>query len=250
MKRYGMLLKIEALLFVRDFYGFFFTFIFPVLMLIIFGSIYGNEPSAYFGGKGAMDMSVPAYCAMIVAVTGLMAFPLTLAECKDKKIYKRFDATPAGKGRVMVAQMTVNFVMTVLGFGILVGAGLIIYDIRIDGSALAIAGAFLLSIGAVFSMGFFFTAIARDAKISNLLCYVSYFIMIFLSGATMPMEMFPQGLRTFARFLPLTYVVELFQGTFQNAAFGQYGDAVVVLSVLMVVCTLAGGLLYRRKSWA
>lgn len=197
-----------------------------------------------------MDMSVPAYCAMIVAVTGLMAFPLTLAEYKDKKIYKRFDATPDGKGRIMVVQMAVNFVMTVLGFGILIGAGLIIYDIQIDGSFLAIAGAFLLSIGAVFSIGFFFTAIARDAKISNLLCYVSYFIMIFLSGATMPKEMFPDGLRTFASFLPLTYVVELLQGTFQNLESGQYADAVVILAVLMAVCTLVGGLLYRRKSWA
>ena len=44
-----------------------------------------------------MDVSVPAYSAMIIGVTGLMAFPLTLAGYKESRIYKRFDATPAGR---------------------------------------------------------------------------------------------------------------------------------------------------------
>lgn len=83
MKKLLTVFRIEALLFLRDFYGFFFTFVFPLLMLLLYGSIYGNEPSAYFGGRGTMDVSVPAYSAMIIGVTGLMAFPLTLAGYKE-----------------------------------------------------------------------------------------------------------------------------------------------------------------------
>ena len=52
MKKFMVLLRMEALLFIRDFYGFFFTFVFPLLMLLLYGSIYGNEPSPYFGGRG------------------------------------------------------------------------------------------------------------------------------------------------------------------------------------------------------
>ena len=86
MKKLLAVFRIEALLFLRDFYGFFFTFVFPLLMLLLYGSIYGNDPSAYFGGRGTMDVSVPAYSAMIIGVTGLMAFPLTLAGYKESRI--------------------------------------------------------------------------------------------------------------------------------------------------------------------
>lgn len=55
MKKLLAVFRIEALLFLRDFYGFFFTFVFPLLMLLLYGSIYGNEPSAFiFGGRGTM----------------------------------------------------------------------------------------------------------------------------------------------------------------------------------------------------
>lgn len=195
MKKLFAALKIESLLFLRDFYGAFFTFIFPLMMLLLYGSIYGNEPSPYFNGMGAMDVSVPAYSVMVIGVTGLMAFPLTLAGYKENQIYKRFDATPAGKGLIILAQIAVNFLMTLAGFSVLLLAGTLIYHIRIDGSFLPILGALFLSIACIFSIGFFFTAIAPTIKINNLLCYVSYFVMIFLSGATMPREMFPDTLQ-------------------------------------------------------
>lgn len=250
MKKYWIALKVEVLLFLRDFFGFFFTFAFPVLMLLLFGGIYGNEPSPYFGGLGAMDASVPAYTAMSVGVTGLMAFPLAIASRKESKVYKRFDATPMGKGRIIAIQALVNVCMTVAGFLLLFLAGKLVYRIRIDGSWLLIGLSLLLSICAIFSLGFLFTALAPTARISNLLCYLSYFLMLFLSGATIPQELFPEALKQFSRFLPLTHVVLLLQGTFRNASFADYSASVLVLATLTAVCLLAGALLYRRKSWA
>lgn len=250
MKKFTALFKIELLLFIRDFFGFFFTFVFPLMMLLLYGSIYGNEPSPYFNGIGAIDASVPAYAAMITGVTGLMAFPLTLAGYKENKIYKRFDATPAGKGLVIGAQVAVNFCMTVLGFLLLFAAGKLIFNLKAAGSFPGILFALVLSIASVFSLGFFFTAIAPNTKINNLLCYISYFVMIFLSGATMPREMFPEALKSFSRFLPLTYVVNLLQGTFRKAAVSEYRDSIIVLILLFVFCTCSGAWLYKRKNWA
>lgn len=250
MRRFLTIGVCEFRLFVRDFFGFFFTFVFPLLMLVLYGSIYGNEPVFPGNPYGAMDLSVPAYAVMIVGVTGLMAFPLTLAEYKDKHIYKRFDATPAGKRSVILAQVAVNVVMTLLGFVLLLTAGTVLYHIRIDGPVPAIAAALLLSIAAIFSLGFFFTAVARDAKITNLLCYLAYFVMIFLSGATIPRDIFPQGVKTVSRFLPMTYAVDLMQGAFRGEAFSRQLPAVLVLGTLTVLCTAAGAWLYRRQDWS
>lgn len=233
----------------RDFFAFFFTFAFPVFMLLLYGSIYGNEPTPYFEGQGTMDVSVPAYAAMIIGVTGLMAFPLTISTYKEQKIYKRFDASPVGKGMIMAVQAAVNVSMTVIGFILLFVIGKLVYDIRIQGDWFTIALAMLLSIACIFSLGFFFTALSPSTKINNLLCYISYFVMIFLSGATMPKELFPDVIIKVSKFLPLTHVVNTLQGTFRNAPVGQYRDSLVVLAAVMVFCVAAGALLYKKKSW-
>lgn len=44
----------------------FFTLVFPVLILFLFGSIYGNEPSAFMGGRGSVDNSVPGFTSIVM----------------------------------------------------------------------------------------------------------------------------------------------------------------------------------------
>lgn len=39
---------------------------------------------------------------------------------------------------------------------------------------------------------------------TNFLCYISYSVMIFLSDATIPREIFLKGVKLFSRFLPMT----------------------------------------------
>lgn len=249
MRKMFEIFKIEMLLYMRDFFCFFFTFALPVLMLLLFGSIYGNKPAAYFNGLGTIDVSVPAYSAMIIAVTGLMAFPLTISTYKERKIYKRFDATPIGKGMLIFQQAVVCFCMTILGFALLFIVGKLVYNIQIQGNWVLIILALMLSIASVFSLGFFFTAIAPTTKINNLLCYIAYFVMIFLSGATMPKEMFPDTVTRISKFLPLTHAVNLLQGTFRGAAFDEYKNSMLILCAILAVCTITGAGLYKKKSW-
>ncbi len=250
MKRFMTICQIEFFLFLREFFGCFFTLVFPTMMLVLFGSIYGNEPFSPGEPLGMMDLSVPAYATMVIGVTGLMAFPLTLAGYKEKKIYKRFDATPVGKKTVILAQTTINLLMTLIGIAILLAAGILLYRIQILGSFLPICVSILLSTGAMFSMGFLFTAVARDAKITNLLCYLFYFVMLFLSGATIPDQLFPESVKAAASFLPMTYAVDLMQGAFAGDGLLQHGKELMVLSVLTALFILVGAACYRRKDWS
>ncbi|MDE7171513.1 MAG: ABC transporter permease [Oscillospiraceae bacterium] len=249
MKRFALTCKIEFLLLVRNFFGFFFGLVFPLMMLILFGSIYGNSPMPG-SGLGTMDLSVPGYSVMVMGVAGLMSFPLTLAEYKERKIYKRFDATPVGKKHVILAQITVNLLLTVLGIAILLIAGRFIYQVRIQGDAFSVAVAGLLSIAAMFSMGFLSTAIGRDAKITNLLCYIFYFIMIFLSGATYPDMLFPESVRNVSKLLPMTYAVDLMQGVFAGDGLGAYRSELLILGGVTLAFTAIGAILYRKQDWS
>lgn len=249
MKRFAVVLKMELRLFTRDFFSFFFTLVFPLLMLLLFGGIYGNAPVYAGADVGMMDVSVPAYAVMVTGVTGLMSLPLTLSGYKEKKIYKRFDATPAGKENIILAQVLVNFIMTLAGIFILLAAGKLLYHIQIKGGIFQILVSILFSVAAMFSMGFLFTAIARDLKSASLLCYLFYFVMLFLSGATIPDMLFPGTMKKIAGFLPMTYAVDLMQEIFSGERLGAHGTELLVLGGVAVVCTFGGAVLYRRKDW-
>lgn len=250
MKGFAVICKMELLLFTRDFFSFFFALVFPVLMLLLFGGIFGNAPIYDGADIGMMDLSVPAYAVMVIGVTGLMSLPLTLAGYQEKKIYKRFDATPAGKKSIMLAQVVVNLIMTLLGILILLIAGKLLYQIQIKGDFCSVCVCIFFSIAAMFSMGFLFTAVGRDSKSTTLLCYLFYFVMLFLSGATMPDMMFPNSIKTFSGLLPMTYAVDFMQGVFAGDSLRLHGKELLVLGLVAVICTAVGAICYRKKDWA
>lgn len=249
MKRFAVICKTELLLFTRDFFGFFFTLVFPVMMLLLFGGIYGNEPVYDGADIKMMDVSVPAYAVMVTGVTGLMSLPLTLSGYKEKKIYKRFDASPAGKKSIIAAQIFANIIMTLIGISILLIVGMLVYHIQIKGDFLSICAGILFSIAAMFSMGFLFTAIGRDLKSTSLLCYIFYFVMLFLSGATMPDMLFSDTIKRISSLLPMTYAVDLMQGVFAGESLSLHGTELLILGLLTVVFTVIGALLYKNKDW-
>lgn len=249
IKRFLFTCRIEFILMVRNFFGFFFGLIFPLMMLVLFGTIFGNQSVSPGSDLRMMDLSIPGYAVMVMGVAGLMSFPLTLSECKEKKIYKRFDATPVGKKHIILAQVTVNLLLTALGIAILLVAGKILYQIQIRGDALSVTAAALLSIAAMFSMGFLFTAVGKDAKLTHLLCYLFYFVMLFLSGATVPAILFPESIRNLSKLLPMTYAVDLMQGVFSGDSLTMHSRELLVLFGLCLVFYGTGAFLYAKRDW-
>ncbi|MCB9423235.1 MAG: ABC transporter permease, partial [Ardenticatenaceae bacterium] len=71
MKALTKMTWVELKLKLREPVGTFFTLVFPLLLLFLFGSIYGNEPTPFLNGRGNVDNSVPGYIAMIIGTTGM-----------------------------------------------------------------------------------------------------------------------------------------------------------------------------------
>lgn len=249
MKGFVIICKMQFILFTRDFFSFFFTLLFPVLMLLLFGGIFGNTPVYEGADFNMMDVSVPAYAVMVIGVTGLMSLPLTVSGYMEKKIYKRFDATPVGKKSIMLAQVIVNFFMTLIGISVLLIVGKLLYNIKINGGFISICISMLFSIAAMFSVGFLFTSIGQDSKSTTMLCYVFYFVMLFLSGATMPDMMFPDTVKKISALLPMSYAVDLMQGVFAGGGLGMYKNELLILGAVTAICTALGAFMYRKKDW-
>ena len=237
MSSFLKITKIEFKLYFREFMSVFFAIIFPIMMLAIFGSIYGNDPTEFFDGHGAVDVLVPSYICMIIAVNGLMSLPLSISDYRSKKILKRFKATPLNPRDILLSQYVVMFVMTIVGTAIMILFGKIVFNLHFLGSFIPTLLAFVLISISMFSIGLLIAGVSPNGKVANVLAYIIYFPMLFLSGATLPLEMMPAGVLRVSNLLPLTYAVKLLQGVWLGESLGSHLGNIAVLGGVFVVLT-------------
>ena len=235
----------EIKLFLREPVGAFFTLAFPLMMLFLFGTIYGNEPSPYFNGYGTVDISVPAYTSMIIGTTGIMGLTITMSAYREKGILRRLRATPLRPQVILAAQVVVIFLMTVLGMVLLILAGKVVYGLRFDGNPFSIAVAFVLGSLSFFSLGFILAGVMPTARTGQVVGMAIFYPMLFLSGAGLPLEMLPDGVRKFSNFLPLTHVVTLLRGLWIGEPWSQHTTEVIVLLSLLAIGVLVSSKTFR-----
>ena len=245
MRTLWKLIVVQTKLFLREPIGAFFTLAFAPLVLILFGAIYGNEPTPMFGGRGSMDVSVPAYMGLIVGTVGLMSVPIATSARRETGALRRFRATPLRPLTYMISDVAVNFVMTLLGIAILVLMGTAVYHVRFEGNILSVLAAVSLGAFAFFAIGYIIAGLSPTARVAQIVGMVLLYPMMFLSGASMPLEILPAGIRSVSSFLPLTHVVTLVRGLWAGDSWGQHGTEVIVLLGVLVVGTIISARTFR-----
>jgi ABC-2 type transport system permease protein len=234
----------EAKLFLREPVGAFFTLIFPLLMLFLFGMIYGNTPPPGSGSQGAIDSLIPAFTAMTIGITGLMSTTITLATYRENGILRRLRTTPVSPLVVMAAQVVVVFTMTALGMILLVAAGMLVYHVNFAGNVFSMLSGFILSSLSFFGIGFILAGVMPTARTAQVVAMVLMYPMLILSGAAWPRELMPAAVQNISAFVPLTYVVNLLRGLWAGEAWGAH-----LLDVGILVGMLLLGIIISTKTF-
>ncbi|UYN89491.1 MAG: ABC transporter permease [Anaerolineales bacterium] len=233
MKSFLKLTYIELKLQLREPVAVFFTLAFPVMVMVLFGFIFGNEAEELLGGYGQVDRSVPGYIGMVVGTMGLLSIPTKLANYRDLGILRRLRATPLGSGPVLWSQVAAQVLMTAAGILFLFIAGLAIFDLRIPSGNLAIVPAILLGAFSFFAVGFVLAGVMPSARTAQAVGMAVFYPMLFLSGAAMPRYIMPELVQQVAGFLPLTHVVILVEDLWLKGAWN-FVSAAVLAVVLML----------------
>jgi ABC-2 type transport system permease protein len=235
----------EARRMARNFPPLFFGLAFPVMVLAIFGGIYGNKPSAQFDGLGTVDVSVPAYVALVLAVAGLMSFPLGMVEYRSRGFLRRLRATPARPYRFLVAQVVVNGAVCLAGIALLVVVGAVVFGLAAPAHPAAFVGLVVLSGASTFGIGLLIASVARSETSATVIANLVYFPMIFLTGATVPMEIMPDWMRRISDALPLSYAVRALKWAWLDRGGDGMPVALAVLGGTTLVCAAVAVRLFR-----
>jgi ABC-2 type transport system permease protein len=233
-------------LYLREPIATFFTLAFPPLLVLLFGAMYGNDPSPLYGGYGTMDITMPAYTALILGTIGLLGVPITTSGYREQGVLRRFRATPMRPLTYILADLLTNLTMTLLGMAILIGVGWAIYRVRFEGQMLSVFVAVVFSGLTMFAVGYLIAGLAPGARTAQVIGMVIFYPMMFLSGASVPLEVMPEGVRRISDFLPLTHVVTLLRGLWFGEGWGEHLTEVIILGAILVV---GAGLAARFFRW-
>jgi len=222
-------------LYLREPIATFFTLAFPPLLVLLFGAMYGNNPEPMYGGYGTMDITMPAYTALILGTIGLLGIPITTSGYRELGVLRRFRATPMRPLTYIAADLLTNLTMTLLGMAILIGVGWALYRVRFEGQVLSVFVAVVFSGLTMFAIGYLIASLAPGARTAQVIGMVIFYPMMFLSGASVPLEVMPEGVRRISDFLPLTHVVTLLRGLWFGEAWGEHLTEVIILGGILVV---------------
>lgn len=237
MRRFLKLYTIEQKLGFRCCDGLIFGVIMPVGVLVLIAMIAGGKVAGN-AGYTYLDSAFASLIAVGICACAFMGLPLTIADYRDKKILKHFFVTPCSPKWILGADMLCNAVTAVVSALAVTLVSVIAFQYRMKGNAIFFIGAWVLTLVSMFSIGMMLASLCKTVKMANAVTSLVYFPMLFLSGATIPYELFPAGLQKVASVLPLTQGIKLMKAASMGTQVESVMGIIVILVVITIVCTV------------
>jgi ABC-2 type transport system permease protein len=232
--------RLERRMFWRNPTAAFFNFIFPLLLLALFGAVFADD-------QAALDVIVPGIAAMSVMSTTFTALAFNMTFLREQGVLKRVRGTPLPAGAYLagIALSAVTNTVIQLGFVVVAGKAFFGVDWPRDWGELALFAG--LGVVCFASLG-----IALSHAIPNFDSAAAYVNAIFLpviliSGVFYDAEDAPGVIREIAEVLPLVHVVDGLSGAMVTGA--SIADNAGALAVIGLWTAVGALLAVRGFSW-
>jgi ABC-2 type transport system permease protein len=205
-------------------------------------AVIADEP-----GSRYIDFLIPGLIGMNLMNSGMWSIGFALVDMRQRKLLKRFVATPMRRSDFLLALAGGRLVLMVVEVGLLLGFGALVFHIRVLGSLLSIL--LLSAIGAVGFAGLGLLTACRAQKIESVSGLINLIMMpmwIF-SGVFFSYERFPAVIHPFIKALPLTALNDALRATIlEGAPLTTQGGR---LLILLLWGGIAFGLALRWFRW-
>ena len=235
MKRFLKLYLIEQKLALRPGDMLLFGVAMPVGVKILINMIAGQKQAGE--GFTYLESSFASLIAVGICAAAFMGLPLTIADYRDKKILKHFFTTPCSPLWILGSDMLCAGVTALLSAISVALVSVVFLGYEMQGNVLAFIGSWLLTLVSMFSIGLLMASLCRTIKSVNAVTSLVYFPMLFLSGATIPYELFPSGLQKVAGVLPMTQGIKLMKAVSMGVELEGVWKIVVLLLGITLICT-------------
>ena len=181
-------IRYEQLSFWRNPQSAFFTFVFPVVLIAIFGALFrSGGSSSYFYGLTALQYYVPTIAALSVLGSCYSQLAIVLAMRRQDGILKRVRATPLPAWAYFLGLLAHCVMLSAVDVALIVGVGAV-FGVPLPTHWLAIAVTLVLGAACFCALGVAVASLIRNAEAAPAVVQLVLFPLVFISGSYMPIH--------------------------------------------------------------
>ena len=216
----------------------FFTVAFPVVLLLIFATVFGDERLDVAGGIDSTRYYVPAIITLAVVSATMQTLAMSLVIAREDGRLKRGRGTPM-PAWVFIAGRIGNSIVVALLMLILVAAlGRVLYGVPVPwAQAPQLLVVLVIGAAAFCCLGVALTAAIPSQDAAAPIVNALLLPLYFLSGVFIPEDELPAGVIEFADLFPIRHFFEAFFGAYVT------GSGLAWNHLAVVAAWGAGGLL-------
>jgi ABC-2 type transport system permease protein len=201
MKNLSILLhetKLMLKMFFRDRQSFFWAYVFPAGLLILFTSLFRSQNPGVAGG---MLVSI---IGISVMAGGLFGIGVAVVTAREAGIYKRYKTTPLSSWIIFAAHMLTRTITIFSSILLLILISVIGYGVQLKGDIASSLLIIIIGIFAFCALGFVIASFAKTVGAALGITNVVFMFMLFIAGI-FPVFMLPKVVQWAAMVLPITY---------------------------------------------
>jgi ABC-2 type transport system permease protein len=213
-----------------------FTIVFPIVLYVLFSSIFGGDDTTRVPGAGRLELNAYFAAGMIAyALTGasFTTLAITLTSYRESGLLKRYRGTPVPAWTFVVSLILRSLVLVAL---MVVALGLVArfaYDV--DFGAASVGGLVVYLVLGTFTfccLGVALTAVTTSTEAASAIAPFSVVILSFVSGVFIPVAELPDWLVEVGNVFPLAHLATGLQTVLSPATsgFGLNGENVAILA--------------------
>ena len=186
-----------------------------------------------------IDYLIPGLIGFSILTSPMFSMVDVAASYRKDGIFRELSLTPLTRAEWLTSHILWYTTLTFVTAGIMIGTGIELFGAHVNVTLglvpFLVAGPLLFV-----SLGMLAGSVAKTPESAALIGNIITFPMMFLSGTFFQVSMFPPALQSFARLLPLYYVIDgmnqvmLFSNTTRALT-----DVVVVFGIAVVIFLLA-----------
>ncbi len=240
MKSYLALIKIDLKLALRQRSVIFFNYLFPLIFFFVFAQAFNADQG------GVITQVVTMVSVIGILGNGLFGAGMRAVQERENNILRRYKVAPISAAPLLVASM-VTGLLTYLPYIVLM---LLLahfrYGMVFPPNIISVLLFASFGLVAFRALGLTVASVVNSVQESAILTQVLYLSMLFLSGASFPLSMFPKWLMTVTQFIPATYLMSGLQGIMlRRESIFKHGAAVGALCLTTAVALFVSVKLFR-----
>jgi len=191
---------------------------------------------------------VPGLIGVILTMTMVLFTAVAIVRERERGNLEMLITTPVKSAELMLGKILPYVLIGIIQVTLIMGLGLIIFHVPVNGTVLDVYLASLLFIAANLSLGLVISTAVQNQFQAMQMTFFFFMPSILLSGFMFPFDGMPRPAQLFAELLPLTHFVRLIRGIMlRGAGLFELIPEMRALLIFMVVTLTLATLRFRKR---